>query len=54
MPKYIVTQWVKEIYYFRAENEEEAKEIAIESEANEIIADEDSIEVEEDDSLDES
>ena len=54
MPKYVVTQWVQEIYYLKAENEEEAKQMVIMDEANEIEADEDSIEVKEDNSLDES
>ena len=45
MPKYVVTQWVQEIYYLKAENEEEAKQMVIMDEANEIEADEDSIEV---------
>ena len=56
MPKYIVTNYVdvKEVYYVRANSEEEAFDIMVDSEPNETYELSNNPEVELDDSLDEA
>ena len=56
MPKYIITNYVdvKEIYYIRAESEEEAFDTMVDSEPNETYELSNNPEVELDDSLDEA
>lgn len=56
MPKYIVTNYVevKEVYYIRAESEEEAFDAMVDSEPNEIYELSNNPEIELDDSLDEA
>ena len=56
MPKYIVTNYVdvKEVYYVKANSEEEAFDIMVDSEPNETYELSNNPEVELDDSLDET
>ena len=56
MPKYIVTNYVdiKEVYYVRAESEEEAFDIMVDSEPDKTFELSNNPEVELDDSLDEA
>ena len=56
MPKYIVTNYVdvKEIYYIRAESEEEAFDMVCDSIPNETYDLSNTVEIELDDSLDEA
>jgi hypothetical protein len=56
MPKYIITNYVdlKEIYYIRAESEEDAFDIMVDSEPNETYDLSNNPDIEIDDSLDEA
>ena len=56
MPKYIITNYVdvKEVYYIRAESEEEAFDTMVESEPDQMYELSNNPEIEIDDSLDEA
>ena len=56
MPKYIITNYVdvKEIYYIRAESEEDAFDTMVESEPDQMYELSNNPEIEIDDSLDEA